>query len=197
MFMLAMAAIFLASCSYKTNLSSNSLVQKRRYTKGFHLNMKSSITENAKLKDQNAPERIEPLNHELEASKDNEERLKNLKPSPNLIFEVEPTPVPEQPQEKKEEATTETKPSPSLVTPLIPSERPSFSDRSNIPQPAPPAPNTAMSKLLVIIITILLPPLGVALVFGLSAEFWISLLLTLLFYVPGLIYSLIIILAEY
>ncbi|HKL39835.1 MAG TPA: YqaE/Pmp3 family membrane protein [Cryomorphaceae bacterium] len=50
------------------------------------------------------------------------------------------------------------------------------------------------ATLLVIILTILLPPLGVALVFGIGTEFWISLILTLLFYVPGLIYSLIVIL---
>lgn len=45
-----------------------------------------------------------------------------------------------------------------------------------------------------IIITVLLPPLGVALILGIGTEFWICLLLTLLFYFPGLIYALIILL---
>ncbi len=50
--------------------------------------------------------------------------------------------------------------------------------------------------LLLVIVTILIPPLGMALYDGLSTRFWISLLLTLLFYVPGLIYTLVVILGE-
>ena len=45
-----------------------------------------------------------------------------------------------------------------------------------------------------IIIAILLPPLAVFLERGLTQPFWISLVLTLLLYLPGLIYSLYIIL---
>lgn len=48
--------------------------------------------------------------------------------------------------------------------------------------------------LLLVIIAILLPPLAMALYDGLSKRFWISLLLTILFYIPGLIYTLIVIL---
>ncbi|RPD48291.1 YqaE/Pmp3 family membrane protein [Paracnuella aquatica] len=51
------------------------------------------------------------------------------------------------------------------------------------------------NQLLLVIITILLPPLGVYLHEGeINTRFWISLLLTLLFYIPGLIYSLIVVL---
>lgn len=50
--------------------------------------------------------------------------------------------------------------------------------------------------LLLVIIAILLPPLAMAIYDGITSRFWISLLLTLLFYVPGLIYTLIIILGE-
>lgn len=49
-------------------------------------------------------------------------------------------------------------------------------------------------SLLLVIVAILLPPLAMALYDGISNRFWISLLLTLLFYLPGLIYTLIIIL---
>lgn len=53
------------------------------------------------------------------------------------------------------------------------------------------------NQLLLVIITILLPPLGVYLHQGeINSKFWISLLLTLLFYVPGLIYSLIVVLGS-
>lgn len=48
-----------------------------------------------------------------------------------------------------------------------------------------------------VIVAILLPPLGVYLHEGeINNRFWISLLLTLLFYVPGLVYSLIVILGD-
>ncbi len=46
-----------------------------------------------------------------------------------------------------------------------------------------------ISKLLLVIIAIILPPLAVALVDGLSGPFWLSILLTILFYLPGLIYA--------
>ena|SRR5690606_24939732 len=48
--------------------------------------------------------------------------------------------------------------------------------------------------LLLVIVAILLPPLAMAIYDGISNRFWISLLLTLLFYLPGLIYTLVIIL---
>ena len=41
-----------------------------------------------------------------------------------------------------------------------------------------------------IILTIIFPPLGVGLDVGISSPFWICLVLTLLFYLPGLIYGL-------
>jgi uncharacterized membrane protein YqaE (UPF0057 family) len=53
------------------------------------------------------------------------------------------------------------------------------------------------NKTVQVICAILLPPLGVYLHEGeLNGRFWISLLLTLLFYVPGLIYALIIVLGD-
>lgn len=47
-----------------------------------------------------------------------------------------------------------------------------------------------MNKILLIILTILLPPLGVALKVGLSTHFWINIILTLLGYIPGLVHGL-------
>ncbi|XP_050273368.1 hydrophobic protein RCI2B-like [Quercus robur] len=44
-----------------------------------------------------------------------------------------------------------------------------------------------------IILAIILPPLGVFLKFGIRAEFWICLLLTILGYIPGILYALYII----
>ncbi|RYD99404.1 MAG: YqaE/Pmp3 family membrane protein [Sphingobacteriales bacterium] len=53
------------------------------------------------------------------------------------------------------------------------------------------------STVVQVICAILLPPLGVYLHEGaINSRFWISLLLTLLFYLPGLIYALVIILGD-
>ncbi|RJY10224.1 YqaE/Pmp3 family membrane protein [Aurantiacibacter aquimixticola] len=44
--------------------------------------------------------------------------------------------------------------------------------------------------ILVLILTVLIPPLGVAMKHGLGATTLINLVLTLLFYIPGLIHGL-------
>lgn len=46
-----------------------------------------------------------------------------------------------------------------------------------------------MIELLTLVATILLPPLGVAMKKGLGSDFWINLILTLIFFVPGLIHA--------
>lgn len=50
--------------------------------------------------------------------------------------------------------------------------------------------NKNTPALLLIIIAVFIPPLAVFLDRGISKEFWISLILTLIFFVPGMIYSL-------
>jgi uncharacterized membrane protein YqaE (UPF0057 family) len=40
-----------------------------------------------------------------------------------------------------------------------------------------------------LILTILLPPLGVFLTVGIGAHFWINILLTLLGYIPGIVHG--------
>jgi uncharacterized membrane protein YqaE (UPF0057 family) len=49
------------------------------------------------------------------------------------------------------------------------------------------------SQILLIILAILIPPLAVGLKEGIGSRFWISLLLTLLFFVPGVIYALLVV----
>ena len=52
----------------------------------------------------------------------------------------------------------------------------------------------ASSNVLSIILSVIFPPLGVAVHEGVTSRFWICLVLTLLFYLPGLIYALVVIL---
>ena len=57
------------------------------------------------------------------------------------------------------------------------------------------ADDPAVSKVLLVILAILLPPLAMYLHQGeINNKFWISLVLTLLFWVPGVIYALLVVL---
>lgn len=49
------------------------------------------------------------------------------------------------------------------------------------------------NQVLLIILAILIPPLAVGLKEGINNRFWISLLLTLLFFIPGVIYALLVV----
>lgn len=46
-----------------------------------------------------------------------------------------------------------------------------------------------MGALLKILLSLLLPPLGVFLTVGIGAQFWINILLTILGYFPGMIHA--------
>jgi uncharacterized membrane protein YqaE (UPF0057 family) len=49
--------------------------------------------------------------------------------------------------------------------------------------------SASSADLLRVLISVLLPPLGVFLQEGIGTQFWINLLLTLLGYVPGLVHA--------
>lgn len=53
---------------------------------------------------------------------------------------------------------------------------------------------TSANTLLLVILAILLPPLAVFLQEGLNSRFWICLVLTIMFFVPGMLYALYVIL---
>ncbi|MDX1627132.1 MAG: YqaE/Pmp3 family membrane protein [Fulvivirga sp.] len=53
--------------------------------------------------------------------------------------------------------------------------------------------NASDDYVLMMLLAFLIPPLGVGLTYGITAEFWISLILTLIFWLPGAIYSLIVV----
>jgi uncharacterized membrane protein YqaE (UPF0057 family) len=47
---------------------------------------------------------------------------------------------------------------------------------------------------IILLCAIFIPPLGVGLMYGLNSYFWIDLLLTLLFFIPGMIFALVVVL---
>jgi len=50
------------------------------------------------------------------------------------------------------------------------------------------------NKILLIVLAFLLPPAAVAAKSGLSQSFWINLVLTLIFWIPGVIHALLVVL---
>jgi uncharacterized membrane protein YqaE (UPF0057 family) len=58
---------------------------------------------------------------------------------------------------------------------------------------SPPA-KTSDGDLLRVLLAIILPPVGVAMQVGFTAQFWLNVVLTLLGYIPGIIHALFIIL---
>lgn len=54
--------------------------------------------------------------------------------------------------------------------------------------------NANVSFALIVVCAIFIPPLGVALMYGIDSYFWIDLILTLLFFFPGMIFALIVVL---
>tara|TARA_R110000751_G_scaffold47261_4_gene105911 strand:+ start:3157 stop:3366 length:210 start_codon:yes stop_codon:yes gene_type:complete len=58
------------------------------------------------------------------------------------------------------------------------------------PEPGRPAETeTLPMDLIRIILSILLPPLGVFLQVGIGMQFWVNILLTLLGYIPGVVHA--------
>jgi uncharacterized membrane protein YqaE (UPF0057 family) len=54
--------------------------------------------------------------------------------------------------------------------------------------------NVNVSYAVIIICAIFIPPLGVGLMYGINSYFWIDLILTLLFFFPGMIFALVVVL---
>ena len=56
------------------------------------------------------------------------------------------------------------------------------------------ASDADVSFVVIVLCAIFIPPLGVALAYGIDSYFWIDLILTLLFFFPGMIFALIVVL---
>jgi uncharacterized membrane protein YqaE (UPF0057 family) len=61
------------------------------------------------------------------------------------------------------------------------------------PAPLSPRSSGGVPKWFLVVCAIFLPPLAVALVYGITDKFWIDLLLTFCFWIPGVIYALIVV----
>lgn len=92
--------------------------------------------------------------------------------------------------EKKETTRNQMKVEKSSTT----SVEKGFSTESSIAEIDAPSSPTEVDVIILVILAILLPPLAVFLHSGIGTPFWISLILTLLFWIPGVIYALLVVL---
>ena len=197
---IAIAAIILASCSTSNDVVSNKLFQKRKYQKGWHVNSSKKIDKSTKVDESEA---VAGLNQE------EKENPSSVSVNENTTVPVAPvknvTPETEKTQEvitiestKSIEEVNSTNESVELVN--IIEENTDLNEVEekqivNIFEEKAPAGggDSGINAILLIVLCIFLSPLAVGLMRGWdSTEFIISIILWLLFVLPGIIYALLI-----
>ncbi len=197
-----LAIIMISSCKTSADVISDRGIQKRKYNKGFYMAQKSNAT---KVKSIEA-EADEAL---AVSEAENEQSLTERAAQNQTALAAVNTPSASNGSENNSAQSTPSSVAQSDVatkpsTQVIESKRrvgPSvfkIKDQSavstSLPMETGAVGNTDTDTLLLVILAILLPPLAVYLLRGIGTEFWISLILTLLFWLPGVIYALILIL---
>jgi uncharacterized membrane protein YqaE (UPF0057 family) len=203
---MAILAIFVSSCS--ENTVGGGGLQKRKYTKGFYLGRNHSHKSpgdrySAKA---DAPIVMQTEETEVEAQAIEPAEVKNeqatIRPEvPVSSDQSEKNQKPLQNQKTPAKKKTAEQKSTKPIVPTRPKR-----ERENdyfIPvkdkKPAILQKSSGHSggmddmQILAIIFAILIPPLGVAIFEGITTRFWISLLLTILFFFPGMIYALLVV----
>lgn len=177
--MIAILGLFVTSCSTTIN------VAKKKHGNGYYVNIsKSSEVVNAKQSTKKTP--VKTTKTEIAA-------ISQVSANPEVVVEI--TKI------EKEEKLVISETSSNIVTNSISkknSSKKQLKKSKRLAKKIAKAKNTSNNSgdektLLLLILAILLPPLAVFLVKGLNIQFWISLLLTFLFWLPGVIYALLIV----
>lgn len=186
-----LTALVLSSCN--TTIE----VAKRQYRKGYHISLIKKETN--KVAEVAAAKTVAPKTEEAISKgttevteMTTEEQILALTPK------VEKTAAPKTTAEEKVAETKVEAKKPTLAQTFkavrkVKKELKKAANNNNGFQPAEDLDDTTI---LYLILAILLPPLAVFLVKGLGNEFWISLILTLLFILPGVIYAILIVLGK-
>lgn len=197
-------AALISSCNSSSDLTSSSFIQKRKYTKGFHVDF------GAKKHDKPAVaasiERAAPAREvaPVDASKPGSQGSLLTASASDAIDETSAASAVNKRSFEPESTEMPADMAASDATAVqFKADIDRREMRKSIRSHRKAARNAAAagasasgeSLLLYVIIAIFIPPLAVGLLYGISTEFWISLLLTILFFIPGMIYSIIKVLA--
>lgn len=209
---IALSALVLGSCASSSDVVDGGLFQKRKYNKGWNINKKSKIEiDNGKANDIEIAEAT--LVEDVDTDFSNDKTVSNLHNSNSLetsTYTEDKEPSHKLTATPKQETSTFEAPSEVLESEKTLSSVSSNSvSKSNVLKRRVSelvkrnfslnfSDNTSDtsgdSEILLIILAILIPPLAVGLFEGITTRFWIDLLLTFLFYLPGMIYALLIVL---
>ncbi len=193
----ALIICLISSCSTSSDLTSSSIIKKRRYLKGYQVDIKGTQKADEKAKVATAKmENVQPNEIVREqspvlaqASTSNEITEADVK-SPSVFSAPE----------KSETLGNRTEKAINTIDSERKADKKTKSNlsnkklRSKAVSAVPQAGEANM--VLYIILAIILPPLAVGLLYGIGTEFLISLVLTLLFFLPGVIYALIMVLKK-
>jgi uncharacterized membrane protein YqaE (UPF0057 family) len=175
-----------------TSCSTSLEVSKRKHRKGYHVNWVKA----PKVNQEQSLVQNEVLETEVKAVQKEADELQELSSSAESreIFIV-------QNNEKKVDASKADDIQQTTTSALSQKER-LKSFRKEIKKLRKNASNAKdvndddVRTILIIVLCFLLPPLAVYLMSGLGDKFWISVLLTLLFWIPGVVYAILVYLDE-
>lgn len=192
----ALIAVFLGSCSTSSDLTGNSVLKKRRYTKGYQVNIKGNNTDK---KNNSVTADMESLKAKPVSAVQPNSMAQTSLSTEITEADLVPNPKTSNANESANDAKAQREITTAAVKTKIETGKKSskhqfakhFRSNSNALGSSMAAASGGESLVLYVILAILIPPLAVGLLYGIGTEFWISLVLTLLFYVPGLIYALI------
>ncbi len=202
----SLVVLFLTACSTSNNVASNKLFQKRKYNKGWHVNSSKKIDKTTSSQTEEVVYAEELIKSDAEESTKNNnillaenkeshvEKLDNFKTEDLKQSKTTNQSVGDN-VAKASGLTDNT----ALNSEIIIEENHQNINESKsklITNSSNEAPNSGsdVGIVLLVILAILLPPLAVFLARGIGTEFWISLILTLFLWLPGVIYALLIVL---
>lgn len=191
--------LLISSCNTSSNLADSSIIKKRRYTKGFQVSIKG-FQKDAKTSEQTAV-----IAEKVQATEVGDKQYADL---------AEASVAPVKPVTSSKDSDLE-KASKAFVSEGVTKSDSDSNDELSESNYSPekswtkkeirknlrhrkfakgtPAAAAASGESLVlyVILAIILPPLAVGLLYGIGTEFLISLILTIIFWLPGVIYALI------
>lgn len=196
-FSIVLIGALISSCSTSSDLASNSPIKKRRYTKGFHVDFKKSDfskhESTAELSPAQNGDLAKPESHNiagLEPIASSKAEMSTIIDRQNPVVEYDPSVSITEEIAQFELPPAEYKTDRQRKKEL----KDAFKRYDDLNQPAAV---TGEPQWLYYVLAIVIPPLGIGLLYGITLEFWISLVLTLLFWLPGAIYAVIMTLKYY
>jgi len=201
--------IVLGSCSSSNSVVSNRLITKRKYNKGFHVkkkgNYKSSNEDVAKNKDVEKVDRKKFSDRTKSSNKQQEVVVAESSESAPLNWSAEESDLNERTTSTRSsdrvnsDEVTEDKPvSAEKRDASIEEEQEEKDSRNSLKKKAKKSESSGWGAdaifILAVICAILIPPLGVGIYTNIDwMKVLIALLLTILFWLPGMIYALLVV----